>query len=302
MAKRIVINMNNISLIQNPLLSVPDNVKEKVYDDVAHPVAKEAGKSLETIGQVVNKFLFPLRKWASSGIENTKNLEENVNEKLSGVLTENIIAPPTYVAVPVIMANSYTDNVKLRELYAGLLAKSMNKIYTNSIHPSFVEVIKQLSPSEALFLKSSNILKRSSPSCQVRLQSKINNATVFLDADISLLHPKNIFSESTEGFVILSHYMSEDYFSNYFTNYKDLSFSIENLIRLNLIQANYTIHFTDISNYKDFYYDKSMKKLYDFLKTDSNRPDDFALRKLSHIPGILTPTDFGKRFFDICVS
>ena len=51
-------------------------------------------------------------------------------------------------------AISYSMNSEeLREMYSNLLAKSMNSDAKTLVHPSFVEIIKQLSPFDARFLK-----------------------------------------------------------------------------------------------------------------------------------------------------
>lgn len=61
--------------------------------------------------------------------------------------------PEAYVAVPAIQAISYSMNSEeLRNLYANLLAKAMNSDTKDMVHPSFVEIIKQMSPIDALVL------------------------------------------------------------------------------------------------------------------------------------------------------
>ena len=43
------------------LPSLPDTVKERMYDDALHPAAKEGGKAFETIMLIINKFASPFR-------------------------------------------------------------------------------------------------------------------------------------------------------------------------------------------------------------------------------------------------
>ncbi len=47
----------------------------------------------------------------------------------------------------------YLVIAQLREMFANLLASAMNSDVSNDVHPSFVEIIKQLSPDEAKILK-----------------------------------------------------------------------------------------------------------------------------------------------------
>lgn len=76
-----------------------------------------------------------------------------VTEKLSILPQELITAPKSRVAVPVLQNASITEEIDIRELYANLLANSMNKVVKDGVHPGFVEIIKQLSPDEAKILK-----------------------------------------------------------------------------------------------------------------------------------------------------
>lgn len=76
-----------------------------------------------------------------------------VTEKLSTLPQGLITAPKPKVAVPVLQNASITEEIDIRELYANLLANSMNKVVKDGVHPGFVEIIKQLSPDEARILK-----------------------------------------------------------------------------------------------------------------------------------------------------
>ena len=61
-----------------------------------------------------------------------------------------IVPPEPYVAIPVIIALSYSMEVAaLRDFYAKLLAKSMIIDTKDQVHPAFVEIIKQMSPIDA---------------------------------------------------------------------------------------------------------------------------------------------------------
>ncbi len=125
-----------------------------VYDDAIQPAAKEIGKSLATVTKTVNIALAPIKAlvWGYEKIEDY--LTKRVSEKLSDVPEENIETPPTNIAGPAVEALRYTGhNEHLRELYASLLAMSMNKNTLEKAHPSFVEVIKNLSTEEALILE-----------------------------------------------------------------------------------------------------------------------------------------------------
>lgn len=52
------------------------------------------------------------------------------------------------------MAVATIDAEELRDMFANLLARSMDTATAGNVHPSFVEVIKQLTPDEARILST----------------------------------------------------------------------------------------------------------------------------------------------------
>lgn len=124
-----------------------------IYQDALQPAAKEIGKALGTVAKTVNVALAPVSAliW---GYDHIKDFVDNkVAEKLQNTPEENIITPPPHVAGPALESLKYTGSIEeLRELYANLLASSMDKATTKEAHPCFVEIIKQLSADEAKLL------------------------------------------------------------------------------------------------------------------------------------------------------
>lgn len=124
-----------------------------IYQDALQPAAKEIGKALRTVAKTVNVALAPVSAlvW---GYDQIKEFVDNkVTEKLQNVPEENIVTPPPHVAGPALESLRYTGSIdELKELYANLLASSMDSATTKDAHPSFVEIIKQLSSDEAKLL------------------------------------------------------------------------------------------------------------------------------------------------------
>lgn len=124
----------------------------ELYDDALKPATQQSGKFLERIPRAINAALAPLDCWIREREHKVKQIEVLLEQKLNNVPPENIIAPEPYIAVPAIQAISYSmDSDELRELYANLLAKSMNKDTKGNVHPAFVEIIKQMSPNDAAY-------------------------------------------------------------------------------------------------------------------------------------------------------
>lgn len=125
---------------------------DKVYDDILHPALSEVGHTLQGLVKVS---LAPISAivWGYDKI--SSYLDEAIpqyfkNKKIS---EEKIISPDPAIAVPTIEAMRYTNKGILRQMYVDILGASMNKDTADFIHPSFVEVIKQLTPDEAKIIK-----------------------------------------------------------------------------------------------------------------------------------------------------
>lgn len=125
---------------------------DKVYDDVFHPALSEVGHTLQG---AVKVSLAPISAivWGYDKI--SSYLNEAIpqyfeNRKIS---KEKIISPDPAIAVPTIEAMRYTNKGILRQMYVDILGASMNQDTADFIHPSFVEVIKQLTPDEAKIIK-----------------------------------------------------------------------------------------------------------------------------------------------------
>ena len=124
-----------------------------IYQDAIQPAAKELGKALGTVAKTVNVALAPVSAlvWGYDKIK--EFVDHKVSEKLKNTPEENIVTPPAHVVGPALESLRYTGSIaELRELYANLVAASMDSRTTGNVHPSFVEIIKQLSPEEARLL------------------------------------------------------------------------------------------------------------------------------------------------------
>jgi hypothetical protein len=143
-----------------------------IYQDTVQPSAKQVGKSLETITKAINIALAPIKAlvWGYEQIE--QFVTTRVAEKLKNVKEENIVTPPPQVAGPAIEALRYSGHDEnLRELFANLIATSMDKDTIDKAHPGYVEIIKNLSSDEALLL-TAFLVRSEYPVIDVRVERK----------------------------------------------------------------------------------------------------------------------------------
>src|SRR5258705_3973151 len=126
-----------------------------IYQDAIQPVAKEVGKSLKTLGGVLNMALYPLEAMVFGFSLIKVDLSKKLERRLLGVDPDKIISPPLQVVGPLIERYRFVhDNSELSEMFINLLATSMNKDTVEKAHPSFIPIISELSPDEARLIKA----------------------------------------------------------------------------------------------------------------------------------------------------
>jgi hypothetical protein len=198
-----------------------------VYQDVVQPSAKEIGKSLATITKTINIALGPIKLlvWGYDQIE--EYLTKKIAEKLKETPEENIITPPTYIAGPAIEALRFAGyNEDLRELYANLLATSMDKNTADKAHPGYVDIIKNISPDEARLLK---------------VFTKEDNLPLI---NISLKNdPERGRSLAIANYTLLNDYLN-------LNNSLLITIYITNLCRLGILEIPYGIYLAEVERYE----------------------------------------------------
>ncbi len=156
--------------------SVTELAKEvPVYQDAIQPVAKEVGKALQTVGMAVNAALLPIRGlvWGVDQIEDF--IQSKVSERLKNIPPENIQTPDLAVAGPALESLRYVGHKEsLSDLYANLLASSMDIETAKAAHPGFVEIIRNLSSDEAKILEFLYI-NRAKPVIDIRRRFRNDN-------------------------------------------------------------------------------------------------------------------------------
>jgi len=121
-----------------------------IYEDMVQPVAKQLGKSLETVGKAINVALAPVGILVWGYDKCQEFIQTKVADRLKDVPPEDIITPKPNVAGPAIEALRYTGHEEsLSDMYANLLASAMDRNTADGAHPAFVEIIKQLTSDEA---------------------------------------------------------------------------------------------------------------------------------------------------------
>jgi hypothetical protein len=177
---------------------VPGLLKQ-IYGDLARPGVAQVGKALGTVLGLGTTVLWPialLNERAKLALET--NLER-YRAELDSVPPDQIQPVPPEIGVPIAEKLSYVTDEELSRLYVNLLAKASTFDTANSAHPSFINVIGNLSPDEAVLLKEFSGAA-TIPFVIAKLESKkhvghfrvIGELLTGLERSVKLSFPKNI--------------------------------------------------------------------------------------------------------------
>lgn len=129
------------------------SVLGKAYDDLVHPSAESLGNTISLVPRTIGVWLRGWEKWVVNGEESVRRTIEAVGKRADGIPEEHLVEPPAHIAVPAIQQLAYCyDSAELREMYAKLLLSTMDDRTAEYVHPSFVQLLKELSPDEAKLL------------------------------------------------------------------------------------------------------------------------------------------------------
>ena len=154
----------NVSILKNLLTS--DNTKIGV-GVVAGVKILKSSKTFNNIWDITigNR----LEAWNQKSIfKNQQDVEKFKNdclEKISKIPENKIQDPKLSIIGPALEASKfYIEEEEIRNMFSNLVAASMNSEHDDKIHHSFIEIIKQLSPYDAILFNS---LKPSNPFLEI---------------------------------------------------------------------------------------------------------------------------------------
>ncbi len=191
-----------------------------------------------------------------------KKALEEMKKKYEKIPEENRTEPTSYIALKGINELNYClDENHLKEMFETLLISDMDNQKQGKVLPSYIEIIKQLSKDDAIFLKT------------------LKNSSSYIRGFFCIeLHNK-------DKYILLEYSDNNDKLSD-FNIVKLDSIIIDNLIRLRLIEIPDRI----------FVNQKVYDKLYELIHQPT------MINVVKYTPRILSVTDFGKNFIDICLS
>lgn len=119
------------------------------------PVAESAGSTLQNVWELIfGPFDFYAQRKKLSRQHDFNEFKKTFEEKVSEIPEDSLKEPRLSMLGPTLEASKYYFEEKpLRDMFASLAAASVDKRKERYLHPSFPEIIKQMSPLDADNLK-----------------------------------------------------------------------------------------------------------------------------------------------------
>ncbi|MBH9985184.1 DUF4393 domain-containing protein [Lactobacillus sp. M0390] len=255
---------------KNPRAVLPQNTKKLLLN----PTAKNIG---DTLGDVSELILSPVNiatTWANAHIRKFKqSIIDNVNK----IPEENRDSSKINLAMKTIEDSKYQINDdNLREMFAKLIAASIDKRNNQGLSPRFSNVLSQFSPEDAKFL----------------MQISTNNFDLLPIPTVIFIAQLNNGSGSEYG----NHFIAPDRSTaSWFQN----ELSLNNLVSLGIINQSDEQYLANDTN-KSFY--DSVEKSPEFLSWSNSG----ALSAIGFKPaikkGFIEFTTFGKKLTQIVIQ
>lgn len=261
---------------------LPTETIDKAYDDAVRPIATEIGKTGELLLRTIRAALSPLKTWTLEKELKEKQVEEELRKSLSPVDPNKIVPPNSYVAVPALQAISYSISSKeLCNLYANLLAKSMVSETKDNVHPAFVEIIKQLSPNDALVFKI------------ISVQEAVPVANLSILMLQKGIHIAGSVPEERIFFGLISNIVIPS------VSEEQVRVSLDNLLRIGLIQLN-DFELKDDTSYSFV----ESSEAYSEISEEFNRlnAEEPTADHIHVYRKCLSTTSLGKLFRSVCID
>lgn len=250
---------------------------------VTEPPAKEIGKTFEDLIYLATGPLQFAADKRRAGYEvRLEEFKKGLTQKVQDIPPENLVEPKLQVIGPALEDAKYClESESIRDMFENLLAKAADSRYQSQVHPSFSQIIKQMSPLDAENLKyikpNTNV-----PVAEYILTSETPGRFTVIQTNVFLANPDAANDISQQAL------------------------SLAALQQLGLISIRYDEWITDNSQYNDFrntpFYLQCKKdlELQRISTPDSNNtkfPSTISMQK-----GVVKLTPIGEAFYQVCLA
>jgi hypothetical protein len=243
----------------------------KNLENMTVPTSKSIG---DNIGLLVDGVFGWLGTWGEKlkimQQMSIQKFKKKIEEGITNIPTDRLIEPKVNIIGPAVeSAKYYFEEEYYKDMFSKLIIASCDKDKINAIHPSYIEIIKQLSPLDAKII---SMFK-----CSLTFAA----AKLIANNDDNTITPSNSilcdFKENNDLFD------TEEKFA--------MNRSIDNLERLGLVVVN-----TSILELK-YDYDKFINyPQYLYFRQVIEKNSTIEIKKCR-----LELTNYGRSFFEICM-
>lgn len=255
-------------------MAVSDEADKKALQELAvsspnmGAAAESYARRIAVKQAVLLKIYAPLARFL--GVSRTyfdTDFHSDMAGKLADIPEEHLTTPLPSVAIPVMQGLSYSlDEPNLKEMYLNLLATATDDRVQEQAHPSFAEIIKQLSSPESSLLLDA-LRRPVLPIIRLARKNKKGNGETTLAT-----HIMATVNTTEDG-------PKEE---------PSLSVWVDNWIRLGLVGVDYTRSLVAEQGYA---WVEDRPEFIRLAAEDSRGAESVNISR-----GILYPTDFGGRF------
>lgn len=251
-------------------------IKIEVPESIDNAVNNLANKPTETIGQILSDCLYLVFGGLNKKAElkrmeyafEIKEFAKELENKVESIPDNKRLEPNVHTVCTALDSMRYcVEESQLRNMFSTLIANSINVDMIKYVHPSYGEIIRQLTPFDAnviLWMKNQEAI----PIIRFRVQEK--NKREYLQ-------------------------IANVYLENNFGNLEMLQVSLENLSRLKIIDINLEISYADTELYDGV--KQTQKYLEDKAEIDNKLEEN---KEVQEIYGSIEISQFGKKFIEVC--
>lgn len=261
--------------MNNPI-NIEADVTEPIKDLTKQPL-KSAGAMIATaIDFVHNTALYPLQKWNIRVEHNLEEYAKDLREKAQRVPEDKRIEPNLNIwgkTTDALKWNMDDEQAHIREMFTNILMADIDKDLKEKVQPAFIEIVGQLSPSDAQLLDG--VFKKH-PAVNLYEQRT---------------YTRKIGEPKPQEHFVIKRYITTIKGAGKILD-KEFEKNLDNLKRLGIINE-------DSGYWGDKKIAKKFEKHGKWLPFDNNPTHEYMTEIVQNRR--LKVTDFGKDFLDICL-
>ena len=241
------------------------SVLKEPINNLANPVATTVGQTVADMWDFIfggfSTFVAKKRHQHNKDIEDFK---KSLVHDILKIPENDLQEPPLSILGPALESSKYyIEDKKVRELFAQLIARSMDKRYNGKVHVSFLSTIQQMN---ALDVQNISMFSKNDILPIASYSRKASNGGHYYLAPLVFLSNPNV------------------------TDVSQQALSISSLERLGLIKTTFESYFVNEAHYDIFKKSESYNFLHSIYK------DDLVLGR-----GEVSLTALGKAFIEVCL-